>query len=150
MSDELRAVLAAVAAGETGIEDAVARLSDPASAAITDLGFARVDLQRARRRGVPEVIFGTGKSPAQIIAIAQALRDDGQRVLVTRVPSAAAETIQAALPDSVYDAQARCLWAPATMPPVTNPGLVLVVLVLVINLLGDWLRDVMNPRLYKG
>ena len=26
----------------------------------------------------------------------------------------------------------------------------LVVLVLVINLLGDWLRDVMNPRLYKG
>ena len=28
--------------------------------------------------------------------------------------------------------------------------LVLVVLVLVINLLGDWLRDVMNPRLYKG
>ena len=30
------------------------------------------------------------------------------------------------------------------------PGTVLVVLVLVINLLGDWLRDVMNPRLYKG
>ncbi|MCG7598475.1 ABC transporter permease [Halomonas sp. McH1-25] len=30
------------------------------------------------------------------------------------------------------------------------PGMVLVVLVLVINLLGDWLRDVMNPRLYKG
>lgn len=30
------------------------------------------------------------------------------------------------------------------------PGLVLVVLVLVVNLLGDWLRDVMNPRLYKG
>jgi peptide/nickel transport system permease protein len=30
------------------------------------------------------------------------------------------------------------------------PGLVLVLLVLVINLLGDWLRDVMNPRLYKG
>ncbi|MFM9268781.1 ABC transporter permease [Halomonas elongata] len=30
------------------------------------------------------------------------------------------------------------------------PGLVLVVLVLVINLLGDWLRDVLNPRLYKG
>ncbi|MBB3229915.1 ABC transporter permease [Halomonas stenophila] len=30
------------------------------------------------------------------------------------------------------------------------PGLVLVILVLVINLLGDWLRDVLNPRLYKG
>ncbi|ELV7518595.1 ABC transporter permease [Photobacterium damselae] len=30
------------------------------------------------------------------------------------------------------------------------PGLVLVVLVLVINLLGDWLRDVFNPKIYKG
>jgi peptide/nickel transport system permease protein len=30
------------------------------------------------------------------------------------------------------------------------PGFLLVVLVLVINLLGDWLRDVLNPKLYKG
>lgn len=30
------------------------------------------------------------------------------------------------------------------------PGLVLVALVLVINLLGDWLRDVFNPKIYKG
>lgn len=30
------------------------------------------------------------------------------------------------------------------------PGLVLVVLVLVINLLGDWMRDALNPKLYKG
>ncbi len=32
----------------------------------------------------------------------------------------------------------------------TIPGVILVVLVLVINLLGDWLRDVLNPKLYKG
>ncbi len=30
------------------------------------------------------------------------------------------------------------------------PGVVLIILVLVINLLGDWLRDVLNPKLYKG
>ncbi len=30
------------------------------------------------------------------------------------------------------------------------PAILLVVLVLVVNLLGDWLRDVMNPKLYKG
>lgn len=30
------------------------------------------------------------------------------------------------------------------------PGAVLIVLVLVMNLLGDWLRDVLNPKLYKG
>lgn len=32
----------------------------------------------------------------------------------------------------------------------TIPGIVLVVLVLVVNLLGDWMRDVLNPKLYKG
>ncbi len=32
----------------------------------------------------------------------------------------------------------------------TIPGIILVVLVLVINLLGDWMRDVLNPKLYKG
>ncbi len=30
------------------------------------------------------------------------------------------------------------------------PGVFLIVLILVINLLGDWLRDVLNPKLYKG
>jgi peptide/nickel transport system permease protein len=30
------------------------------------------------------------------------------------------------------------------------PGILLIVLVLVVNLLGDWLRDVLNPKLYKG
>lgn len=30
------------------------------------------------------------------------------------------------------------------------PGIVLVILIMVMNLLGDWLRDVLNPKLYKG
>lgn len=30
------------------------------------------------------------------------------------------------------------------------PGILLILFVLVINLLGDWLRDVLNPKLYKG
>lgn len=129
MSDALRTILAAVAAGETAVDDALVEVSAHAAAdaAISDLGFARVDLNREKRRGVPEVVFGIGKSAAQIIAIAQALRDNDQRVLVTRVESSTAKTVQAALPDSVYDAQARCLWAPSTLPPVTNTGLVLVV-----------------------
>lgn len=129
MSDALRAILAGVAAGETAVDDALVALSEQGLAGdgISDLGFARVDLARARRRGVPEVVFGAGKSAAQIIAIAQALRADNQRVLVTRVAPSAAETIQAALPDCVYDADARCIWAPSTMPPVTNSGLILVV-----------------------
>jgi peptide/nickel transport system permease protein len=30
------------------------------------------------------------------------------------------------------------------------PGVLLVLLILVINLLGDWVQDVLNPKLYKG
>jgi NCAIR mutase (PurE)-related protein len=122
MSADRREILAAVAAGECTIEAALEAL-DP----IRNLGFARVDLQRARRRGVPEVVFGAGKTPEQMLHIAKALRDADQRVLITRVDSAAAAHVQAGLPDSEYDAQARCLWAPAALPPVENEGLILVI-----------------------
>lgn len=129
MSDR-RAILAAVAAGECTVEAALAALAPDASSGrepIHDLGFARVDLHRATRRGVPEVIFGAGKTPEQMLRIALALRKADQRVLITRIDPAAAEHVQAGLPDSAYDPQARCLWAPAALPSIVNEGLILVV-----------------------
>ncbi|MEQ4500843.1 MAG: hypothetical protein ABN474_17330, partial [Nocardioides kribbensis] len=38
-----------------------------------DLGFARLDLDRAARTGDPEVVFGQGKTPAQVVAILRRL-----------------------------------------------------------------------------
>ena len=50
------------------------------------LGFANVDLQRLARQGVPEVVYGAGKTATQIVEILKALRDAGQSpVLVTRL-----------------------------------------------------------------
>lgn len=50
------------------------------------LGFARPDHDRAARQGAGEVIFGEGKTAAQIVAIAASLMEGGQpRVLATRV-----------------------------------------------------------------
>jgi len=40
------------------------------SAPVADLGFAQVDTHRSLRKGFPEVIYGAGKTPAQIVAIA--------------------------------------------------------------------------------
>lgn len=117
----MQTVLEQVATGALSVADAQAELEG-----IADLGFARVDLQRARRRGVPEVILGAGKEDAQIIAIAQALREADQRVLVTRIAAASAERVLAAIDDAVYDATARCLWAPAALPPVTAEGRIMV------------------------
>ena len=54
-------------------------------APLADLGFAQVDTHRALRKGFPEVIFGAGKTPAQVVKIAAKLAAHEQRVLVTRI-----------------------------------------------------------------
>lgn len=59
-----------------------------------DIGFAKVDLHRKLRQGAAEVIYGAGKTPEQIVAIAETMRAHGERsVLITRLGSEAAAQI---------------------------------------------------------
>ena len=51
---------------------------------VEDLGFARIDHQRAQRQGFPEVVLGMGKTPTQIAVIAERIVANGQTLLVTR------------------------------------------------------------------
>jgi NCAIR mutase (PurE)-related protein len=74
-----------------------------------DLRFAKVDLHRSLRRGFPEVIYGRGKTPRQIAAIAQALRESGCRVLVTKVSPAAAKEVRRRMPQLRYFPEAGIL-----------------------------------------
>ena len=53
------------------------------AAPVADLGFAQVDTHRALRKGFPEIIFGAGKTPEQVLKIASRLLDQEQRILVT-------------------------------------------------------------------
>ncbi|MDO4183332.1 MAG: nickel pincer cofactor biosynthesis protein LarB [Coriobacteriia bacterium] len=70
-----------------------------------DLGFAKVDHDRARRQGSGEVIYGAGKTPEQIAAIATSLHKAGQSVvLVTRLASEAAEAVRGLLAKSGVEA----------------------------------------------
>ena len=83
MSPEaLRALLEAVRAGQATVDDVASKL---AALPAEHLGFATVDHHRPMRQGFPEVIYGEGKSPAQIAAIARSLSEAGSNVLVTRV-----------------------------------------------------------------
>lgn len=50
-----------------------------------DLGFANVDHHRSIRIGFPEIVYGEGKTPAQIIGIVESLKDRQTVTLVTRV-----------------------------------------------------------------
>ena len=69
------------------------------AAPVADLGFAQVDTHRALRKGFPEVIFGAGKTPDQVVKIAGKLLEHEQNVLATRVTAGtracAAQEIQA-------------------------------------------------------
>jgi NCAIR mutase (PurE)-related protein len=68
-----------------------------------------VDLDRARRCGFPEVIFGEGKSPATIAAIAREQLKQGQPVLATRIAPEQAAAVLRELPQARYNATARTL-----------------------------------------
>ena len=79
------------------------------SADEADLGFACLDLQRQRRRGIPEVVYGAGKTPEQIIAIIERLNSEGQNGCATRIVPDIAARLQDALPRAVYHEAARML-----------------------------------------
>lgn len=120
----LEALLTEVAEGRRTIADAQQALRG-----VAELGFATVDLGRAERRGVPEVIYGQGKTAAQISAIARTLYAAHGRVLATRVPPEVAEAVCADLADlpARHLPEPRCLVVEDAPPPVTRAGTVLVI-----------------------
>jgi NCAIR mutase (PurE)-related protein len=73
------------------------------------LGFAQVDHDRAQRQGFPEVVFGQGKTPEQIAAIADAIVRRGHSLLVTRTTSAAYDAVAKSVPDARFHADARII-----------------------------------------
>lgn len=93
---ELRSLLHGVADGTVDIESALLKLKE---APFEDLGFAKVDHHRSIRQGLAEVIYGAGKTPEQIRAIAQSMVREGQKtVLITRMSPEAAAYVGGTLP----------------------------------------------------
>jgi len=80
-ADSIRKLFEQVRQGELSPDEAVNRLRH---LPFEDLGFAKVDHHRALRAGMPEVIFGQGKTPAQLAGIFSRLAKHGGNVLATR------------------------------------------------------------------
>ena len=89
--DQLRTLLEEVRTGAVEIDAALERLRHMP---FEDLGFAKVDHHRALRHGMPEVVFGLGKTAGQISAIAASLLARAQNVLLTRLTAEVAERLQ--------------------------------------------------------
>jgi NCAIR mutase (PurE)-related protein len=100
----IRDLLESVQRGATSIDDAVGELKDLPYA---DLGYATVDHHRALRQGAPEVVFGHGKTAAQVAGIATELARTGQNVLITRLDADKAREVCDAVPGLKYEPLGR-------------------------------------------
>jgi len=100
----LERLLERVRAGEASVEQALAELGN---LPYKDLGYARVDHHRALRQGVPEVVWAEGKSPEQVVGVAEELVKGGHDVLVTRLSAEAAQVVTGRLPSLKYNAVSR-------------------------------------------
>ena len=122
--DRLRALLEAVGEGRVAVESALEALARAPYEATRD---ARIDVHRALRQGLPEVIYGAAKTPRQIVDCARALLAHGQQALVTRVAPDAAQHVLAELPGGEYVSEARLLCFGPPPPAPSGLGTVLVV-----------------------
>ena len=91
-----------------------------------DLGFAQVDHHRPLRTGFPEVVFGQGKTPRQIAAIAESVTSRSRCVLVTRASVTAYRDVKRRLSDARYDRTARVITVDRRPQRALIPGVLVV------------------------
>ena len=121
--ERVRALLERVASGEVAPERA---LDELARAPIETLDFATIDHHRGIRQGFPEVIFGAGKSPAQVVEIAARLSARAERALITRATDATLGAVRERWPKARVSEVARTaiVPAPSDVPPDKGPVLI--------------------------
>jgi pyridinium-3,5-biscarboxylic acid mononucleotide synthase len=106
MHSEMEAILKKVAAGEMSAEAALHALEHKSE---HNLGFARLDLDRHHRKGIPEVIYSAGKTPDQLVQIIGAFKKARQNVLCTRATREMYDAVLSVHPEAVYHDAARMI-----------------------------------------
>ncbi|NOY45930.1 MAG: nickel pincer cofactor biosynthesis protein LarB [Deltaproteobacteria bacterium] len=104
--EQVRRLLESLRRGDTTPDEVLEAL---AGLPFQDLGFAKVDHHRGLRKGVPEVIYGAGKTPEQVAEIFARLAERSPTVLCTRVALAAWDAVRARTPDAQYHPTARMI-----------------------------------------
>jgi pyridinium-3,5-biscarboxylic acid mononucleotide synthase len=100
----IREILDGVAAGRMTAGAAFKRIRE---LPFEDLGFAKLDNHRSIRRGIPEVIFGEGKTADQLAAIGQRVLASGTNLIITRLAADKARIVKRKVRALVYHADAR-------------------------------------------
>jgi NCAIR mutase (PurE)-related protein len=105
-AESIRKLFEQVRGGKLSPDEAVQRLRHMP---FEDLGFAKVDHHRALRVGMPEVVFGQGKTPAQLAQIFSRLAKHGGNVLATRVDEKQFAAVKKKVPKAEYRGLARAI-----------------------------------------
>jgi len=105
-ADSIRKLFEQVREGKLSPDEAVERLRH---LPFEDLGFAKVDHHRALRVGMPEVIFGQGKTPANLSQIFLRLAKHGGNVLATRADEKQFAAVKKRVPKAEYRRLARAI-----------------------------------------
>jgi hypothetical protein len=82
-----------------------------------DLDFAKVDHLREVAKGTPEIVFGLGKTPVQIVRISREIVRKGSNLLVTRVEPAVWAKVKGKIPGAAYNEAARTVSRLQAKPP---------------------------------
>lgn len=115
--ESLRHLLEQVQNHALPVDQALTQLRD---LPFQDLGFATLDHHRALRQGFPEVVFGAGKTPAQIAGIVESLSERGDIVLVTRASLEAFEATREVVPAARYETSARLIIVDGNKPKLNG------------------------------
>ncbi len=116
---KLRALLTEVQAGRVEVDQALDQLR---ALPYENIGYAQLDLHRSLRQGIPEVVFGQGKTVDQLTGILERLWQHHDRILATRVPAEMVAAIQSRLPQARYDPTSRLATLTRTELPPPSPN----------------------------
>ena len=120
----IRKVLESVSCGRLPVDQALEQLK---RLPFEDLSYACVDHHRSLRKGFPEVIFGEGKSVEQILGVMEAMVDQKDTVMITRVSAEKGRAIVAKYPKAIYHPEARMLVLASKPIEPAGKGLIMVI-----------------------
>ena len=104
---QLQKIIEAVSKGDLTLSEAAEQINN---ASVENVGdFAKIDLDRSRRNGFPEVIFGQGKTPEQVTEIFLRLMEHSKQVMATRVSPDMASYVTSRIDGITYSARAHIL-----------------------------------------
>ncbi len=122
--DRVQALLRQVAEGSLAVEAAIDSLSFDA---VESLPFASIDHHRALRQGYPEVVYAPGKTPEQVVAIAERLAARGDGFLVTRADETVRGQLAERFPSAAVNELGRTVHLAGATVPAAGRGTVLII-----------------------